>query len=547
MGAERKSMNVKIKAVGAYYTPDGIVADTPKKPVYATYTEEKGDNSYTLFVTADYAPAAISVRIPVTLSEESVVFMNGFQSATESREYSVTDKMYGIDAVSSYVRRIYAEKVGGDYSIVKYKNKPGVIHGFSYCYFREGDKFKLFASLDESTGYTVFNYDADSATLKISKDVEGVKCFNNYKAISIFFCEGSEDEVFDKWFEALGKSENPPAEPLVGYSTKKLSEINEDIVQTKLSAVKANFPVTPNIFIVDGKYCNNGDWLVCDTEKFPVGLREISDDIKEAGMMSGLCLSPFTVDENSYVYLKHKDWLTLCPDGRFFKTKKNLYVLDTENSEVREYVRDALHTILFMWGFDLVKLDNLYVAGLIPSNGKSRGEKMCEAMAFLRECCGGKLMYVDNTPLMPAFNLADYCAISCDAVSDNIPALGGKIIYRESASVRNASADIVFRRQLNKRAFLNAPCPVSLDDKEFFLDGKLNSAEQNVLTNLEGLFSSVLITHDSTAAYNQRKKRRFKRMCALARGAENVSVTKSTNGFLVGYKYGGRAYVLKFR
>ena len=113
-------MNVKIKAVGAYYTPDGIVADTPKKPVYATYTEEKGDNSYTLFVTADYAPAAISVRIPVTLSEESVVFMNGFQSATESREYSVTDKMYGIDAVSSYVRRIYAEKVCGDYSIVKY-------------------------------------------------------------------------------------------------------------------------------------------------------------------------------------------------------------------------------------------------------------------------------------------------------------------------------------------------------------------------------------------------------------------------------------------
>ena len=540
-------MNVKIKAVGAYYTPDGIVADTPKKPVYATYTEEKGDNSYTLFVTADYAPAAISVRIPVTLSEESVVFMNGFQSATESREYSVTDKMYGIDAVSSYVRRIYAEKVGGDYSIVKYKNKPGVIHGFSYCYFREGDKFKLFASLDESTGYTVFNYDASTATLKISKDIEGVKCFNNYKAISIFFCEGSEDEVFDKWFEALGKSENPPAEPLVGYSTKKLSEINEDIVQTKLAAVKENFPVEPNIFIVDGKYCNNGDWLTPDTNKFPVGLREISDDIKEAGMMSGLCISPFTVDENSYVYLKHKDWLTLCPDGRFFKTKKNLYVLDTENAEVREYVRDALHTILFMWGFDLVKLDNLYVAGLVPTAGKSRGEKMCEAMAFLRECCGGKLMYADHTPLMPAFKLADYCAISCDANSDNIPSIGKKIIYRESASVRNASADIVFRRHLDKRAFMNAPCPVSLDDKEFFLDGKLNSAEQNVLTNLEGLFTSVLITVDSTAAYNQRKKRRFKRMCALDKKAENVTVNKTTNGFLVGYKYDGRAYLLKFR
>ena len=136
-------MNVKIKAVGAYYTPDGIVADTPKKPTYARYTENVGENSYTLFVTADYAPAALSVRIPVSVGDDCAVFMNGFQSATESREYSVTDKMYGIDAVSSYLRRICAEKVGGDYSIVKYKNKPGIIHGFSYCYFREGDKFRL--------------------------------------------------------------------------------------------------------------------------------------------------------------------------------------------------------------------------------------------------------------------------------------------------------------------------------------------------------------------------------------------------------------------
>ena len=200
-----------------------------------------------------------------------------------------------------------------------------------------------------------------------------------------------------------------------------------------------------------------------------------------------------------------------------------------------------------MWGFDLVKLDNLYVAGIVPSTGKSRGEKICDAIAFLRECCGGKLMYVDHTPLMPAFGVADYCAISCDATSDNIPSLGRKIIYRESASVKNASADIVFRRQLNRRAFLNAPCHVSLDEKEFFFDDKLNSAEQNVLTNLEGLFSSVLITIDSTASYNQRKKRRFIRMCALAKDAENVSVNKTNNGFLVGYKYGDRAYVLKFR
>ena len=540
-------MELKIKAVGAYYTPEGVVADTPNNPKYAEYKEETCENTYRLYVTAEYAPAAVSLRIPLELGESDTVFMNGYQSATDSKEFSLSDKMTGIDMVSEYARRIYAEMVGGDYSIVKYKNKPGVVHGFSYCYFRSGDSIKLFASLDESTGYTVFKYDAASSTLKISKDIEGVKCFNNYNAVSLFFAEGSEDEVFDKWFDALGKSENLPAPALIGYTTKKLEEINEDRICRKILAVKTCFPVKPNMFIIDGEYCRHGDWLSPCEKRFPIGLREISDTIKAEEMMTGLCISPLTVAENSATFAEHKDWLLRRADGKLIKTKKNLYVLDLENDEVKAHVRETLHTVLYMWGFDMVKLDNLYVAALVPSSGKSRGEKMCEAMRFLRECCGGKLMYVDHTPLMPAFGLADYCAISCDAISNNIPAAYAQRFYREGASVRNASADIVFRRSLNKRAFLNAPCPVSLDDKEFFLDGKLNNAEQNVLTNLEGLFTSVIIMSDSTAKYTQKKKRRFKRMCAIAEGASDVKVTKSEHGFLVSYRFEGKAYVVKFR
>ncbi len=540
-------MELIIKAVGAYYTPEGIVADSLRTPKYAEYRAEQGEDTYKLYATSDLTPAAISVRIPIALAEGETVFMNGFQSATESRERTVDEKMSGMDLVSEYARRVYAEMFGGDYSIVKYKNKPGVTHGFSYCYFRDGDRVRLFASLNESTGYTVFKYDAENEILKISKDVEGVERFDNYEAVSLFYAEGSEDEVFDRWFAALGKSENLPAPAIIGYSTKKLDVINEDVIDHKLCAVKTSFPVKPNAFIIDGAYCAGGDWLSPCSEKFPVGLREISDDIKAEDMMSGLCISPFTVEEDSELYAAHKDWLLTAKDGRCIKTKKRLYVLDLEKEEVRDYIRESLHTILYMWGFDIIKLDNLYVAGLIPSNGKSRGEKMCAAMQFLRECCGGKLMYADHTPLMPAFGVADYCAISCDAISNNVPAAYARRFLRESASVRNASADIVFRRNLDKRAFLNAPCPVSLDDKEHFLDDRLNVAEQNVLTNLEGLFTSVLILTDSAAAYDQKKKRRFKKMCALAVSAEDVRVQKASRGFLVSYRFEGKAYVVQFK
>ena len=88
---------------------------------------------------------------------------------------------------------------------------------------------------------------------------------------------------------------------------------------------------------------------------------------------------------------------------------------------------------------------------------------------------------------------------------------------------------------------------MSLDDKEFFLDGRLNAAEQNVLTNLMGLFTSVLIMSDTAATYDQKKKRRFKKMCALSTDAENVKVTKTDDGFLVSYKMDEKSYVVKFK
>ncbi len=539
-------MNINVKAVGAYFTPAGIVADTANNPKYAKYNVNKTDSTYELYVSSKLSPAAISVRIPVEVSDGETVFMNGFQSATDSRERTINEKMRGVDAVSAYANRIYTEVVGGDYSIVKYKNKRGVTHGFSYCYFRNGDKYRFFGSLDESTGYTVFKYDANTATLKISKDIEGVKLFDDYKAMAIFFAEGSEDEVFDKWFEAIGGNDSIPAPEIIGYSTKKLDKIDEKIVLRKLSAVKRCFPVKANAYIIDGEYCVHGNWLSPYEDKFPRGLRALADKFKANDMIAGLCLSPFTVDEDSDVFIKHKDWILCMPNGRFVKAKKNLYVLDSENEQVRAYVREVLHTILYMWGFDLVKLDNLYVAGISCGEGKSRGERMCSAMRFLRECCGGKLMYADHTPLMPAFGLADYCAISCDATATNMPAAYAKRFYRESASVRNASADVVFRHGLNRRAFLSAPCGISFDEKEFFFDGNLNNAEQNVLTNIAGLFTSVLIFHDSGAAYDQKKKRRFVKMCNLAR-AKNVTVDRVDNGFVINYKLDGRSYVIKFR
>ena len=80
--------------------------------------------------------------------------------------------------------------------------------------------------------------------------------------------------------------------------------------------------------------------------------------------------------------------------------------LEKKFQEVKEYIRALFKRVFEEWGFDMVKLDFLYSAAIYPRNGKSRGQLMCEAMDFLRECCGEKLFLGCGVPLAPAFGLA---------------------------------------------------------------------------------------------------------------------------------------------
>ena len=539
----RTVMDIKLKSAAAFYTPDGVVADSPAKGNYATYREEFGSDTYRLYVDSDYKPAGVAIKVTLQPGVKDSVFMNGFQSATESREMNVAGKMSGMQSVSDFVKDKYAAFSGGDYAFVPYKNKPGFMHGFSYCYFKHGNNIKLFASLDESNGYTVFRFDAWSSTLRVSKDVEGMDKFTDAPAISLFYAEGKEEDVFDRWFKCLEESETVPAEKLIGYSTAGLDVISEDVIYKKIGDMK-RFPVKANFFLVDERYCMGGDWLKYDTRKFPIGFKGVVNEMHDSGLIAGITMSPFTVDEKSKIAEAHSDWILRSEDGRYVKIKKNLYVLDMLNPEVREYVRECLHTILFMWGFDLVKLNNLYAAAMIPRKGKNRGQLMYDAISFLRECCGGKLIFADNVPLMSAFGKVDYCSVTCDTVTDNLPVYIRSKRFRESPSVNNATSDLVFRRQLSRRAFLNATCPFSLMEKEKFRDGNLNSAEQNLFCSVAGLFSSVLYTTDDVTVYDQKQKRKFRKMCMLSE-ASGVRVRKASGKHIVAYKLDDKNYFIK--
>ena len=83
---------------------------------------------------------------------------------------------------------------------------------------------------------------------------------------------------------------------------------------------------------------------------------------------------------------------------------------------------------------------------------------MCEAMEFLRECCGEKLILGCGVPLGAAFGQVDACRISCDVDLSYKPKIYNTLhVNNEIMSAQNAMNNSIFRRQLNGRVFTNDP------------------------------------------------------------------------------------------
>ena len=98
-----------------------------------------------------------------------------------------------------------------------------------------------------------------------------------------------------------------------------------------------------------------GDWF-CDTRKLPHGLKALSNEINQLGLLFGLWFEPEMVSENSELYRTHPDWCLHIP-GRRRTTARNQLILDLSLEEVQNYLIDAVGTILSSASIAYVKWD----------------------------------------------------------------------------------------------------------------------------------------------------------------------------------------------
>lgn len=434
-------------------------------------------------------------------------FVNGYQSWTTSGEMSAEDIYRGttpLAGVTKYTKDMAI--TSGDYAFTRYEPRPGFFHSFTYTYLRRGDEFELFGSLSERNGYTVFYSDMEKHIFSVEKDVEGLTISEPYEMFDIVRVVGGYDEVFEKYFAAMNLPAKKRIDRLAGYTSwyNYFQKIDENIILRDLKGL-SRARESVNIFQIDDGYEPFvGDWLDYNGKDFPNGMKTIADAVHREGYLAGIWLAPFNVQRGKSRILKeHPDWLIRNPDGKpqlGCVAWGGAYTLDIYNPEVREHLKKVFDTVLDDWGYDMVKLDFLYSQCRTPRDNKTRGTIMCEAMDFLRECVGDKLILGCGVPLGPAFGVVDACRISCDVDLS----YGGKFynsmsINNELPSAQNAINNSMFRRHLNGRAFLNDPDVFFLRDRNltFTWEQKL------LLAKINNLFGRVLFVSDDAGEYSE--------------------------------------------
>ncbi len=459
----------------------------------------------TLIPKEEIEISSFSLTFNYGYTKNNRIFINGYQSWTDSREYHIDEMM---TVIHKFVRKkIFnsPSSMGSDMHIVPQDTKKGTFHGFSYSYIRSGNTIDLIGSVSERSGYTIIFFDTNENTVTVKKDLKGVKFNEPAELLDMVWLNDEYDLAFDKYFKYM---QIPPVEKKLhsGYTTwyNYYGNVTEKIVKRDLQSL-VKMPEKVDIFQIDDGYQSAiGDWLIIN-DKFPSGMKACADEIHKNGLKAGLWLAPFAAVPSSEVYKKHTDWLVKDDSGNPLCVGHNwggFYALDIYNDEARAYIKHFFDVVLNEWGYDMVKLDFLYACCTRPIHNKTRGQIMCEAMDFIRECVGDKLILGCGVPLAPAFGKVDFCRIGADMGLDW---RRNPFTTREDVSTPNAIYNTVFRRHLDGRAFLNDPDVFLLRDNNMFMSYK----KRKLIAKINHIFGNLLFTSDNVDKYNEEKIKAF--------------------------------------
>ena len=129
-------------------------------------------------------------------------------------------------------------------------------------------------------------------------------------------------------------------------------------VKTNLSIMKER-KLPFDVFQVDeGWEITLGEWK--PNHKFPVSMKQVADEIKEAGFRPGIWTSPFIAHETATIWQIHPEWRLNDKEGNpciFPMNDTYYYVLDITNPATYIYFTELYQMLTKDWGYTYHKLD----------------------------------------------------------------------------------------------------------------------------------------------------------------------------------------------
>lgn len=261
--------------------------------------------------------------------------------------------------------------------------------------------------------------------LSIYKDVEGKRLSEKELVLKWMVTQRHDGDMEAIWRIYAGYYRQPMkrnTDFLMGWTSwynyyERVTE--QDVLDNLGSFAEYGYPI--DVFQIDDGYERAvGDWLDVDETKFPRGMQVLADEIKQAGYIPGLWLAPYAVGFKSRIVRDHPEWLVRnSNDDEFLVAGPNwggFYALDIYHPGVRAYLQQVFDTVIDTWGYQLLKVDFVFAAAMIPRNGKSRGEILWDAVSLLQDLTRNRsLLLGSGVPLAASWGRLDYCRVSSDA------------------------------------------------------------------------------------------------------------------------------------
>ncbi len=461
---------------------------------------------------------SFSAELDLDLPQNTEMMVNGFQSWSRSELMGSRDRL---KPLSLLARPLLAPI--GDHKLFKYSGKRGRLHSWSYTYFRLADgRVFFFGSLDERSGYTVFDYNFAEGKLVVRKDCEGVRIGAGSNLLKLFFGAGELDQLFALYSSLIGHA-RPQAKKISGWCSwyNYYTAISELILMRNLESLRKNKLPLDVFQIDDGWQVAVGDWLEPNS-KFPSGMLSMAKAIEISGYRPGLWLAPFICVQSSKIYQEKPQWLLRNKKGKPLKVGFNpnwegfFYALDFYAPGVQEYLDQVFKKIQEQWGYRMLKLDFLYAVGLLPRVGKSRGQIMAEAVDFIEARTKKSILLGCGMPLAPAFGNFEYCRIGSDVGpywKDYLAALN----YRERVAAENSLVCTIARKELDRLFFRNDPDVFILrNGVRGVNENKLSPEQRYTLFLLNNLLGGLIFLSDDVEELNSTQLTMLKSAYPLA-------------------------------